>query len=351
MDDEPEDRVVVEIDVIDIRSDSEEAMDDGDAVDDEDAVDDDDEDAVEPEQEQLMDKPGSDSTSELDFQESGILANARPRKKRRIDMTPGEPVSNFTPVQGVNIHRLSVEDVERALPSLPRKKAVLLLLKPDEVSPPPILATRPLTSSVDHRPQRNSSHHSDPRHVFPLLIHPLPDTGTDTAPAVRTAYAPTTHDLPLKPINNDNAHPSDPTSAPADVPRIRTGANNNPRADPGTHLGARHHARPRRGPAQNIPRREIRVWTAGRSSGSEATSDPGVSVRHPAVVGRCVAGDGCVSPRRGGAGGGRVAGSFGRVCRGCQGCQGEWEEYVCEGGRESVVGDVSRSLLFRGGGC
>jgi hypothetical protein len=135
---EPEDRVVVEIDVIDIRSEDEQVEEQveeqvDEQVDEslEQAVD---EPADEPAEQQPTDTPASDSTSDPDFQESGILANARPRKKRRIDSTPGEPVSSYTPVQGVNIHRLSGEDVERAWPGLSRGKAVLLLLKPDEVS-------------------------------------------------------------------------------------------------------------------------------------------------------------------------------------------------------------------------
>lgn len=246
---EPEDRVVVEIDVINIRSEDEQV---------EEQVEESLERAVEEAVNETVDEqptntPAFDSTSELDFQESGILANARPRKKRRIDSTPGEPVSSYTPVQGVNIHRLSGEDVERAWPSLPRRKAVLLLLKPDEVSPRLFPITFLFTFSVEHRPRWNSSNHPDSRHPLPLLIHHLPDSGTDLPPTLCTAYAPTTHTVPVNGIIN-NPPPGYSASPPADVPRPRTGPFGNPRPRSGTRLGARYHARSCRRLASDLSR-------------------------------------------------------------------------------------------------
>jgi hypothetical protein len=166
--DEPEDRVVVEIDVIDIRSDvsEEEHVEEDVELEEEDVGEEEDVTETQPE---VADP--DDLASDLDFEESGLETNARPRKKRRVD-TLGEVISNFTPVQGVNIFRLSVEDVERAFPSLPRRKAVLVLLKPDEVSS---LLASPLDitdTPKEHRPQRSSIHYTNSKPRLAILIHP-----------------------------------------------------------------------------------------------------------------------------------------------------------------------------------
>lgn len=125
---QPEDRVFVEIDVVSNQSSQE--------------TDDESVQEIQIHQNAPVTSPrapsndGTDGSDfEFDFQESGILSgNGRPRKKRRIDEGGQVAVSSFVPVEGVNVHRLPADTIERILPNLPKRKAVVVVLHPEEVS-------------------------------------------------------------------------------------------------------------------------------------------------------------------------------------------------------------------------
>lgn len=280
--DEPEDRVVVEIDVIDIRSD----------VSEEEHVEEDVEleEEVEEEEDVTETKPEvadpDDLAPELDIEESGLETNARPRKKRRVD-TLGEAISNFTPVQGVNIFRLSVEDVERAFPSLPRRKTVVVILKPDEVSSLFSVVSNITDIPKEHRPQRGGIHYTDSKPCLAILIHPRANERNHLVPDLRATDASTSNDRTISTIIDDT--PPDTHPAPSPDLRRATGSDRLPR--PRTPLWTDGHARSRRRAAQSLSRREISVRNPGMPSSPSAGFVACVPVRDAAVVGGCFAPD------------------------------------------------------------
>ena len=192
--DEPEnqleDRVFVEIDVVDRRS-AQETED-------------------ESEQEiqihadaslEALRAPSADvsdgSDFEFDFEESGILsANGRPRKKRRID-ADGDAVSNFVPVEGVNVHAISADTIERILPDLPKRRGVLVVLNIGEVS---YYGYKPKTSAdmfLDYRLERSCSNNTHSRQAFTVLLNNIPVENASLLSSLRSFDTPATNVIVL----------------------------------------------------------------------------------------------------------------------------------------------------------
>lgn len=223
------------------------------------------------------------SDFDFDFEESGILsANGRPRKKRRID-TDGQAVSKFVPVEGVNVHGLSADAIEHILPNLPKRRGVLVVLNIDEVSyngfKPKIFAE----VFSDYRPERSCSNYSHSRQAFIVLLNNFPVENASLLFGLRSFDTPATNVIAL---GCRTRHPpsSPPLSTPYEYSNHRSNSDRLPHPRP--HHGSFRDAGRSRGPAQSIPGRSRRIRSPRRPPHLPIHVEPHLPLYYSAIMAR-----------------------------------------------------------------